>query len=294
MSSINQNNINGEYPIAGQDNDSQGFRDNFTNIKNNLKFAKEELEDLQSKVLLKSGLSVNGGVLSNNLNYTTLEAPALKSAVEIVNSVGTIADAAITITWTDGLLHYLTLNSVDTTVTLSGWATSGLYAKMRLEINVSTAGRTLTFSTSGVTFHGLNNIVGSTGNAIVFPAVGKYLLELSTYNSGTDVTVTDVLRNVGSLREDLANGAAANLSIETTHFSTGGAETGTLAAGVEGQVKVLAMVATSGNMVITVTNAGWKTSGTGTITFDTIGDAVTLKYINSKWFCIGNNGATFA
>jgi hypothetical protein len=54
------------------------------------------------------------------------------------------------------------------------------------------------------------------------------------------------------------------------------------------------MVATAGNMVITVTNAGWKTSGTGTITFDTIGDACTLKYINSKWFCIGNNGCVFA
>ena len=45
---------------------------------------------------------------------------------------------------------------------------------------------------------------------------------------------------------------------------------------------------------ITIANAGWKASGTGTITFDTIGDAATMMYINSKWFCIGNNGATFA
>jgi hypothetical protein len=44
MSSINPNNINGQYPIAGQDNDSQGFRDNFTNVKNNLTFAKSEIE----------------------------------------------------------------------------------------------------------------------------------------------------------------------------------------------------------------------------------------------------------
>ena len=49
-----------------------------------------------------------------------------------------------------------------------------------------------------------------------------------------------------------------------------------------------------GNMVITVTNAGWKTSGTGTITLSAIGQAVTLQYINSKWYCIGNNGAAFA
>jgi hypothetical protein len=67
-----------------------------------------------------------------------------------------------------------------------------------------------------------------------------------------------------------------------------------LAAGAAGQVKVLAMFGDGGDMVITVTNAGWKSSGTGTITFDAIGQACTLMYINAKWFAIGNNGAVFA
>jgi hypothetical protein len=47
-------------------------------------------------------------------------------------------------------------------------------------------------------------------------------------------------------------------------------------------------------MVITVTNAGWKTSGTGTITFNGIGDSCLLQYINSKWFAVGANSVTFA
>jgi hypothetical protein len=54
------------------------------------------------------------------------------------------------------------------------------------------------------------------------------------------------------------------------------------------------MVEDLGDMVITVTNAGWKSSGTGTITFGDIGDGVLLQYVNSKWFCIGQNGVTFA
>jgi hypothetical protein len=78
--------------------------------------------------------------------------------------------------------------------------------------------------------------------------------------------------------------------------------TAQLLAGVPGQIKTLAMYADSGNMVITVTNAGWKSSGTGNITFSNTGEACTLQYINSnvgnilqsKWFCIGNNGAIFA
>ena len=41
---VNPSNINGNFPIAGQDNDSQGFRDNFTNIRNNFTFIKAEVE----------------------------------------------------------------------------------------------------------------------------------------------------------------------------------------------------------------------------------------------------------
>jgi hypothetical protein len=79
-----------------------------------------------------------------------------------------------------------------------------------------------------------------------------------------------------------------------SYFATAAAETATLAAGVDGQIKAFAMSEDSGDMVITVTNAGWKASGTGTITFDDIGDGCTLMYVNSKWYCIGNNGCSFA
>jgi hypothetical protein len=65
-----------------------------------------------------------------------------------------------------------------------------------------------------------------------------------------------------------------------------------LAAGANGQIKTFMMVATSGDMVITVTNPGW--GGAGTMTFNAVGDGCTLQYINSKWFCIGNNSVAFA
>lgn len=108
----------------------------------------------------------------------------------------------------------------------------------------------------------------------------------------TSITLSGRLILSGS--EDLANGAAANISLTASYFTTGAAETATLAAGTEGQIKTFMMKADSGDMVITVTNAGWKTSGTGTMTFDTIGDSCILQYISSKWFCIGNNGVVFA
>ena len=41
------NNIDISFPLPGQDNDSQGFRTNFTSIKNALQVASVEITDLQ-------------------------------------------------------------------------------------------------------------------------------------------------------------------------------------------------------------------------------------------------------
>ena len=63
--------IDEQFPIAGQDNDSQGFRDNFTNIKTALDTAKSEISDLESKALLKSALT--GDSLNNDGAGAVLE-----------------------------------------------------------------------------------------------------------------------------------------------------------------------------------------------------------------------------
>ena len=63
---INPYNIDGTFPIAGQDNSSQGFRDNFTNIKNNFLAAESEITDLQSKAITTSALNGQTLVLHRN------------------------------------------------------------------------------------------------------------------------------------------------------------------------------------------------------------------------------------
>ena len=46
-SNINYLSINENFPVAGQDNDTQTFRDNFDTIKTSLRVAGEEITDLQ-------------------------------------------------------------------------------------------------------------------------------------------------------------------------------------------------------------------------------------------------------
>lgn len=56
-SNINTSNIDANFPVAFEDNSSQGFRDNFFNIKANLDVAASEITDLQNTVSSSNILS---------------------------------------------------------------------------------------------------------------------------------------------------------------------------------------------------------------------------------------------
>ena len=58
-SNINSDAIDALYPVAGQDNDSQGFRDNFSTIKNSLATAKTEITTLQTILLKKMQITIS-------------------------------------------------------------------------------------------------------------------------------------------------------------------------------------------------------------------------------------------
>ena len=118
--------------------------------------------------------------------------------------------------------------------------------------------------------------------------------DVTVANISANTSITSTGYAVLSGSEDLANGAAVSLVKTISYFSTAAAETATMAAGSAGLIKTFMMVADGGDMVITVTNPGWKVGATGTMTFDTVGDACTMQYIANKWFCIGNNGVVFA
>jgi hypothetical protein len=60
------NNIIVDFPIAGQDNDSQGFRDNYNLIQESFTSAANEITDLQGKALLVSPLV---GTTTTNNNF---------------------------------------------------------------------------------------------------------------------------------------------------------------------------------------------------------------------------------
>lgn len=290
-SNINPNNIDGAYPVAGQDNNSQGFRDNFTNIKTNFQYAEDEINDLQSKVILKAALT--GQVLDNDMLGSLLYNAQIQDIGATRVALGTLS-GTVTVNYAAGSFQTVTTNG-NISLAFTNWPSAGVAGLVNVTITVSSASHTVTLpvavSVNNLGIQGLN----SSTNVITFASAGTYTLQFISSDGGTSITVNEVNKRIqpfNNSSEDLANAGAANLSVTTSYFSTAAAETATLAAGVEGQVKVFAMYADSGDMVITVTNPAW--GGLGTITFTSVGQACTLRYINSKWFCIGNNGATFA
>jgi hypothetical protein len=285
-SNINPQNIDGAYPVAGQDNDSQGFRDNFTNTRTNFSFAAAEITDLQNKAVLKAAL--DGTVLNNDMGGSILSNAQLQDMSETRVALGTVSGAQ-TINYAAGPYYTLT-TSGSVSIAFTNFPPAGQVGRVRLQISVASTAHTLTLpATVSV---GTSNIQGYSANIITFNQTGTFEFEFETNDSGSDITIIDQNRNLDPIylpsSEDLAASAAANLSLTTSFFTTAAAETATLAAGSTGQVKILAAAnVAAGDMVITVSNAGWKASGTGTITFDDIGQTATLIYINSKWYVIG-------
>ena len=133
-SNIDYISIDETYPIAGRDNDSQGFRDNFAIIKNSFQSAKGEIEDLQvntARVDQASNFN-NQNIVNANFLACTEE---LYEAGEV--SVNTVLN------WQEGSYQKLKANA-NIKITLSGFPGSGVVGKMRLELSADST-RTITF-----------------------------------------------------------------------------------------------------------------------------------------------------
>jgi hypothetical protein len=69
---INPSNIDITFPIAGQDNDTQGFRTNYQNIRNNFIIAAGEISALQANTsgVFSSNISGSNGILTIDSTLT--------------------------------------------------------------------------------------------------------------------------------------------------------------------------------------------------------------------------------
>lgn len=110
-------------------------------------------------------------------------------------------------------------------------------------------------------------------------------------SSNTDITADDKViaaSFVGGIQA-LSGAGAANVTQLTTALTTTGADAITLANGTAGQLKIITQIVDGGDGTLdAATSTGWST-----ITFDAVGDSVTLQFHTTLgWMVVSNFNAT--
>lgn len=261
MSSINPNNIDGAFPIAGQDNDSQGFRDNFTNLKNNLTFAKQEIEDLQNNVLLKSALT--GTVLNNNMNSALLIGAQLRDTSETYYDNGT-PGSSVVINYTNGHFQKVTTDQ-NISITFTNFPSAGQHGWVKLLIN-KTGSHTVTLPAA--VSQGIDTIQGVTSNVLsASVSNGNYLFLLETVDEGSTIFIQDLLRN----RDIISQGEQTTLTQLVVTEWANVTNTATSTSTTTGALVVAGGVGVSGSLwANTIVGGSVRPSGNGTPTFGLI------------------------
>lgn len=129
MSTIVYDTIDATYPVAGQDNNSQGFRDNFALIKNALNVAKTEIGNLENNTAkLNDDNDFNGVILAN------AEIRRLSSTATVMSGVQNGAFGYWEIDTRDADYFYCTVTG-NVTLRISNWPVDNLARNIKIRID---------------------------------------------------------------------------------------------------------------------------------------------------------------
>jgi hypothetical protein len=252
-SQINPNNIDGTYPVAGQDNSSQGFRDNFTNTKNNFTYAYNEITELQANAALRGQ--------TNEFADSIIANVALRGQRDVVYNFGAVFGAQ---TYTFGNGSYQNIELAGSVVlSFAGFPTlTNRALKIRLRVFVPNTSFTITWP--AYISQNLISIANTTGQITSFTQTGVYEFELTTINSNSTIgstswSISEITRN--------RNTQQASLSITTVVANATATAISMTASNVAG-VAVGNITAT--NFIGNIISVGNSISLTGNLTANNI------------------------
>ena len=167
--------INENFPVAGQDNDTQVFRDNFDTIKTNFSAAKTEIEDLQDNVARTDA--------DSDFNYNVATAVTLQDAYFRKKDYGAaIVVATQDVSFKQAMYHVIKLGA-NTSLSFTEFPTGavditglGQIGKATLELYGDGSARTITFTTTGSTV--IKKSPGFPGSVTVTSATNPVIIEV--------------------------------------------------------------------------------------------------------------------
>ena len=167
--------INENFPVAGQDNDTQVFRDNFDTIKTNFSAAKTEITDLQDNA---ARTDQDNDFLYNVVGSLTLQDAYLRKKDYGAAIVAGTQD----ISFKQAMYHVVKFGA-NTSLSFSEFPTAavditglGQIGKATLELYGDGTARTITFVTSGGTV--LKKSPGFPGSVTVTSTTNPVIIEV--------------------------------------------------------------------------------------------------------------------
>jgi hypothetical protein len=143
VSQINFASINENFPVAGQDNDTQVFRDNFDTIKTNFRLAQEEISDLENN----TARTDQETEFNNNIVSTAV----FRNNRDIILDGGAISVNQLGVDYANGNYQIFRIGA-DVTLGLLGLPTDTSFprgvGKVTLELYSDGAARTVTLDPS--------------------------------------------------------------------------------------------------------------------------------------------------
>lgn len=193
MSTINTNGIDVNYPIPGQNNSSQGFRNNFSAIKTNLNTAANEISDLQNKVVVKSALE--NTTINNDMANTLISNASTRSFRATTYNLGNALAGTVLVDVSLGDVQYGTVAG-NVTLQFGGWAPVGTQSNVQLQLNVSNSQAVINFpnevlldNDSGVsTLENFANVANVSTVSIPY-GVTEIDYRLSSLDCGNTITI---------------------------------------------------------------------------------------------------------
>lgn len=203
-SQINPNNIDGNYPVAGVPNNTQGMRDNFTNTKTNFQYAADEITELQNKVILKQALT--GSTIDNNMNDNLIYAVQLRD-VSYTEVQLTQTSGSVNLDYAAGMYQAIPATSGSVSLSFSNWPASNTVGALRFAIVITNVAYTLTLPASvSIGIKHINGVSPGTpgvSNTITFATTGTYIFEFLSSNGGTTISIQDLVNPTNNFNSAL-------------------------------------------------------------------------------------------
>jgi hypothetical protein len=177
-SNINTTNINESYPVAGVDNDSQGFRDNFATVKNNFVSAKAEIESLQDNTAKTNA--------NNNFFGNQITGADLIANTETLYPGGTI-NSGQNVSFANGNIQTFSIGA-DLTLTLSDWPAAAKVGKLTVMLLNDGSNRTVTWAVeSGGSIKVDTNWPTSNNTTVIGSDADYTIINFMTIDGGTTI-----------------------------------------------------------------------------------------------------------